>query len=254
MSRLLTLLLTLGVFQAHSIVTRAARLPQVLDKAGCLAPIGMVERERRLPEQLLSAIANVESGRPDPVTGRFEPWPWAINVSGTSHFYASKEDAIDAVRLFQAAGVRSIDVGCMQINLLQHPNAFSSLDQAFDPYANVAYGAQFLAALYHQSGTWPEAIAAYHSQTPKIGADYWGRVLAHWTLADRVTNISRPLNGPVTVQAAADPNHTPEFAKLLHEMDEDHRRNMANAGVAQTEIAGNSRQHALPRARLASLN
>ena len=77
----------------------------------------------------------------------------------------------------------------MQINLLQHPDAFSSLEQAFDPSANVAYGAQFLAALYHPSGTWPEAIAAYHSQTPKIGADYWGRVLAHWALADRVTNV-----------------------------------------------------------------
>ena len=32
----------------------------------------------------------------------------------------------------------------MQINLMHHPDAFASLDEAFEPGRNVAYGAKFL--------------------------------------------------------------------------------------------------------------
>ena len=32
-------------------------------------------------------------------------------------------------------GVRLMDVGCMQVNLQMHPDAFPSLDAAFDPAA-----------------------------------------------------------------------------------------------------------------------
>ncbi len=76
--------------------------------------------------------------------------------------------------------MRSIDVGCMQVNLMYHPNAFASLDEAFDPSANAQYAARFLNALYGASGSWVQATAAYHSETPAIGADYQRRVMARW--------------------------------------------------------------------------
>ena len=84
------------------------------------------------------------------------------------------------MRAVQAQGVRSIDVGCMQVNLMHHPNAFASLDAAFDPTANALYAARFLNTLYGTSGSWVQATAAYHSQTPAIGADYQQRVMARW--------------------------------------------------------------------------
>jgi hypothetical protein len=68
----------------------------------------------------------------------------------------------------------------MQINLEYHPTAFVSLDQAFDPHANAMYAARFLTALRGDASTWLGAIAAYHSQTPVLGADYRRRVLAFW--------------------------------------------------------------------------
>jgi hypothetical protein len=68
--------------------------------------------------------------------------------------------------------VRSIDVGCMQVNLLHHPNAFASLEQAFDPVGNAIYAAHFLRQLFDQTGSWPKATAAYHSATPKLGSAY----------------------------------------------------------------------------------
>ena len=145
----------------------------------CDAAILGAERTAHLPLRLLGAIAEVESGRLDPV-GHLRPWPWSIDAEGRGQFFASKQEAIAAVQALQAQGVQSIDVGCMQVNLMHHPNAFATLDQAFDPTANAQYAARFLNTLYGINGSWLQATAAYHSQTPAIGAEYQQRVVARW--------------------------------------------------------------------------
>jgi soluble lytic murein transglycosylase-like protein len=146
----------------------------------CEAAIISAERAERLPERMMGAIAVVETGRPDPDGGAPRPWPWTINADGQGFFFASKQQAIEAVRTLQARGIRSIDVGCMQINLMYHPNAFASLDQAFDPEANARFAARFLTALHTENRDWPAAIAAYHSETPALGAAYRQLVMARW--------------------------------------------------------------------------
>ncbi len=108
------------------------------------------------------------------------PWPWTINAAGQGFFFPSKSAAIQAVQQLQAAGINSIDVGCMQINLRYHPAAFRSLSQAFDPTANARYAAVFLTALYDHSQDWTKATGDYHSQTPTLAGPYQLRVLAHW--------------------------------------------------------------------------
>jgi hypothetical protein len=135
----------------------------------------------KMPDKLLPAIARVESGRLDAGTGRVRPWPWTINVEGAGYFYDSKEQVISAVQQFQAKGVRSIDVGCMQVNLMHHPKAFADLQEAFDPAANARYAVKFLTALYQQTKDWNLATAWYHSQSPDRGEEYqrlvFGRVM-----------------------------------------------------------------------------
>jgi hypothetical protein len=113
------------------------------------------------------------------------PWPWTINAEGVGSFFATREDAITAVSALQARGVHSIDIGCMQVNLQQHPDAFHSLDQAFDPTTNARVAAGLLLSLFGQTGSWPLAAAAYHSQTPTLGAAYQRQVLAAWAEPDR---------------------------------------------------------------------
>jgi hypothetical protein len=144
----------------------------------------------RMPDKLLPAIARVESGRLDPGTGRVRPWPWTINVEGTGYFYDTKEQVISAVEAFHAKGVRSIDVGCMQVNLMHHPKAFSDLQEAFDPAANARYAVRFLSALYQQTKDWNLATAWYHSQSPDRGEEYqrlvFGRVMT--PMGGAVTN------------------------------------------------------------------
>ena len=150
-------------------------------------------RTPAVPATLLPAIGRVESGRLDPATGRVRSWPWTINVEGVGSFYESKEQVIAAVRVFQAKGVRSIDVGCMQVNLRHHPTAFADLDAAFDPPTNAAYAARYLVALYGQTKDWSLATAYYHSQTQEYGEDYQRRVFGRV-----MTPMGPPIVNPVT--------------------------------------------------------
>jgi hypothetical protein len=143
----------------------------------CRGAIMTAERAAGMPTQLMAAIARVESGRRD-AQGVMQPWPWTINAEGVGSTYNSKAEAIAAVQKLQASGVRSIDVGCMQVNLMFHPGAFATLDQAFDPATNARYATGFLGRLYAQTGDWAKATAAYHSATPELGEPYQRKVAA----------------------------------------------------------------------------
>jgi hypothetical protein len=144
----------------------------------CEQAIGAAARIDRVPVALMSAIGLVETGRPDPVGGVWRPWPWAINAEGKGMFFETEQEAIAAVRGLQASGVRSIDVGCMQVNLMHHPDAFASLEEAFDPARNALYAGRFLGALFQRSGNWIVAAGWYHSATSERAADYIRRVTA----------------------------------------------------------------------------
>ena len=146
----------------------------------CRAAISEAERGANLPRGLLQAIGRVESGRRDPETGHFAPWPWTINAEGEGKYFPTREAAIAHVRQLQARGVRIIDVGCMQVNLHHHPNAFASLEQAFDPLTNARYAARFLTELNGGRADWRQAAGFYHSQTPERAGPYREKVLAAW--------------------------------------------------------------------------
>jgi hypothetical protein len=148
----------------------------------CRAAIAASERNTRIPDAFLSAMGRIESGRAS--GGTLSPWPWTVNAAGQGHFYPTKQAAIAAVRQFQAAGIRSVDVGCLQVNLFYHPEAFASLDQAFDPAANAAFAAKLLLDLFAATGSWPRAAAAYHSLTPALGLAYQQKVLEQWAVPD----------------------------------------------------------------------
>ena len=165
--------------------TRPAQPTAPADPAlQCRAAAAAAGRGVGIPDHLMSAIARIESGR-RASDGQVQPWPWSINVEGTDHVFDTRDQAIAAVRSYQAQGIRSIDVGCMQVNLLHHPTAFASLEQAFDPIGNATYAAHFLRQLFDQTGSWPKATAAYHSSTPELGSAYQQKVAA--ALGDETT-------------------------------------------------------------------
>lgn len=147
----------------------------------CAEPIRYHEREAGVPNQLLAAVARAESGRWDKAESASFAWPWTVTAEGKGQFFASKEEAIAQVNRLRARGVRNIDVGCMQVNLLHHPDAFADLEEAFDPQANVAYATGFLKQLFEQKRSWVMAVGNYHSATPEFHLRYREKVMKLWT-------------------------------------------------------------------------
>ncbi len=152
----------------------ASEYPQFIDDTEvCTVAAQQFEEKYQIKKHLLSTITNVESGRWNQNRQKNMAWPWTINALGKGRFFETKQQAIAEVKRLQANGVKSIDVGCMQINLAYHPDAFENLEEAFNPYKNVEYGAKFLKRLYKQKGNdWNRASTAYHSSLPQKAKKY----------------------------------------------------------------------------------
>lgn len=144
----------------------------------CADAIRAEESQRAYPADLLIAIALVESGRFNARRRANTPWPWTVTAGGRGRFFASRAAAAAAVRGLRARGIESIDVGCMQVNLYYHADAFTSVDDALDPQLNVAYAASFLTDLAMQTGSWIAAVGRYHSGTAINARRYRAKVLA----------------------------------------------------------------------------
>jgi hypothetical protein len=182
---LLTLILPPAAWSAPADSTRPPAPHLEADPATlCETAITTAEYVGRLPPRLLGAISLTETGRIDPASGRLRPWPWTINAEGEGRLFETRDQAVAAVKALWARGVQSIDVGCLQVNLMYHPDAFATLNDAFDPLLNAKYAARFLNALYADGKDWARAIAAYHSETPAIGDAYRVLVMARWQNGD----------------------------------------------------------------------
>lgn len=172
------------------------------------------EHVNGLPRALLAAVAMAESGRYDAKTRKARAWPWTINAEGRPYYFKSKAEAIAKTKSLLASGMRSIDIGCMQVNLRYHPDAFASLEDGFDPMTNVEYGADFLMRLHDRTGSWSEAVAHYHSQTEARGDRYFARVIRIWqNERERVVNRAiAALTPKIDMTGVLKPavGHTPE--------------------------------------------
>ena len=130
----------------------------------CRRAIEQAEIGSGLPPHMLGAIGHVESGRRDPVTGRVDPWPWDDQCRGARQFLRpARRTRSPSPGSCRRGGVRSFDVGCLQINMMHHPDAFASLEEAFDPGANARFAVKFLNELRDKTGSWETASAWYHS-------------------------------------------------------------------------------------------
>lgn len=126
-----------------------------------------------VPLDVLRAITRVETGRAR--GGAFAPWPWTVNLQGKGYWFDTEEAALGFVQRAYRQGARSFDVGCFQINVKWHGEAFASLDQMLDPVQNALYAARFLQSLKTPASSWSRAAGAYHSRTAQYARVYRGR-------------------------------------------------------------------------------
>jgi hypothetical protein len=172
-----------GILGLLAMILATAAWPAVaaMDPADlCGIETRRLEQERGIPDGLLTAISLVESGRWDRSRGASFAWPYTVMAEGRGRFLPNKAAAIAEVVALRARGVKNIDVGCMQINLQAHPNAFADLNAAFDPRANVDYAAKFLLNLFEETRSWATAGTHYHSRTPVKAAAYRTKLALAW--------------------------------------------------------------------------
>lgn len=116
---------------------------------------------QRVPPWLLYGVALQESQL---AFGRaLVPYPWTLCVRGRGERHRSYEAVRDALRRYLQAGVTNVDCGAMQVNWHWHSDKLRSVDQALDPYPNLAVGAGILRGHFLATGQWRTALGLYHT-------------------------------------------------------------------------------------------
>ncbi|MCR9257441.1 MAG: hypothetical protein NXI16_15240 [Alphaproteobacteria bacterium] len=203
MKRLLTTAASLCLLLAGFAGEGAANTRDMTPGHLCLAEAMKWEKKLDTPDGLVRAMALAETGRWDALDGRSIPWPWTVNNGGAGTFYATKKEAIKAVRALQRQGETNIDVGCMQVNLGWHGDNFRSLEEAFEPQVNMVVAARILQRQYRAHRDWDVAAGNYHSATPHFHQRYRKKVKALLASLDQ--------RAPLTL--------TPDLHAALQDMD-----------------------------------
>ena len=191
----------------------ASEVPQIpaAGRGACVRAILAAQERHGIPDNILLGIGLQEAGRQ--TDGRLTVWPWAVNAAGEGRFFGNGAEALSWVRERLGSGVRSIDVGCMQINLRWHPDAFATLEEGFDPVANADYAARFLVDLHRKTGSWSVAAGSYHSFTPEKRNRYLEQLRRNVAVANQRIAELRELaavdgEAPRQMQVAAAPAAT----------------------------------------------
>ena len=218
----------------------AMPLPSLAQDSRCDAYTAQVEQRYGIPARLLDAISVVESGRWDTYRQASVAWPWTVSSGGDGKYFPSKAEAVAEIRRLKAAGVKNIDVGCMQVNLMYHPDAFANLDEALDPAANIAYAARFLKGLFEATNHWLTAASYYHSQTPSLAAEYRLKLEKIWNggAGESMTRLARAAV-PHTAQQFPRPSSSTQVDAMRTEW---HARNDHGVGDEARSIADAYRQ------------
>jgi len=152
-----------GICIATSLL--ASTNPEVCKRAASEAALST-----GVPVSVLLAISLTETGRNQ--NGKFEPWPWTVNMEGVGKWLDTRKEAVDFAESGFNRGALSFDIGCFQLNYKWHGKAFQSIEQMFDPKINALYAARYLLDLFRETGNWDDAAGAYHSRTPKYANRY----------------------------------------------------------------------------------
>ena len=166
----------------------------------CIREILLAQMRYQIPDNLLLGIGLQESGLYR--NGSLTVWPYTANAEGKGAYFDTEDEAVAWVNQRRSEGITSVDLGCMQINMHWHPDAFDTVADGFNPSRNVDYAAAYLARLYREKGDWRAAAASYHSRTDELGQAYLSRLEQNVTVANQRLDQFRALAGAVDTRTA----------------------------------------------------
>lgn len=110
-----------------------------------------------------------------------QPWPWAMNIDGRSHYYPTKEDATKAMTEALDSGAGSIDVGLGQVNLQMNRSLLREGENPFDIDVNLRMAGDVLTYCKGRERTLPGVLGCYHRgerSGSREGQEYAAQVLS----------------------------------------------------------------------------
>jgi Transglycosylase SLT domain len=123
----------------------------------CEQHLARISKSEGVPLGVLYAVGLTETGRKGSLH------PYALNIEGRSVITTSAAAALHEFSVARKAGIKLIDLGCMQVNHYYHGDQFASPADMLDPVKNIEYAARFLQILYKREGSWTMAVARYHA-------------------------------------------------------------------------------------------
>lgn len=136
----------------------AQAAPEKLKLGICEAEIARASAKFGVPLPILYAVGLTESG------GNGTLQPLLVATRKTSYVAKSVPDAIRKFNEIRVAeNTDLVDLGCLQANYYWHKDEFRSLEEMFDPRANVEQAAKFLTVLYKRHKSWIMAAARYNA-------------------------------------------------------------------------------------------
>ncbi len=121
-------------------------------------------RETGVPLSILQAVTLAETGHTRPDATGLVAWPWAVMADLNGQWFPDQPSAIAFAKGLIEQGKSNIDIGCFQLNIRWHAEAFPNLEAMFSPQNNALYAARFLQDLYQETGDWRAAVGRYHSR------------------------------------------------------------------------------------------
>ncbi len=137
--------------------------------------IGAAEKRFGIPENLLLAMAKVESGR----GGDRTPWPWTANIDGKPVYYDNRTSA-EAGIMKANKHTDMIAVGVMQLHYRWQQKYFKNISEMLEPATNIQYSAALLYLNHKRFGSWTKAVASYNSSKPAARQEYVCLVFHSW--------------------------------------------------------------------------
>lgn len=175
--KICALVLLISIFNNTNVYAKLDK--ELYESKKCSNVFSHFEQKYKLPPNILHPISLQETAKKHSKHEIFIVWPWTVmnNQEGKAYHFKTQQEAVRYVRGQFIVGNNNLDVGCMQINLKHHPDAFLSLNHAFSPRRNVNYGAYFLSENLKKLGSIDKAIGRYHSATESLAKKYHSNVI-----------------------------------------------------------------------------
>ena len=119
-----------------------------------------VATRHHIPASVLYALALGES-KTKLESGAVRPWPWTLNVKGKPYYYASFDQACQALQSFLKR-TQMVDIGLTQHNWRWQKDHFKAPCDAFDPWLNLNHAAVLLNEGKRKHGNWVKAAGYFH--------------------------------------------------------------------------------------------